>query len=93
MPISVVETMAFGLPVVTRLVGGIADFFENSRHGFASNSVNPSDFAGYIEKLISDKELYKRVSFCNYKFAQERFLASLAAKRLEKIYSQVLTMP
>lgn len=93
MPISVIETMAFGLPVVTRLVGGIADFFENSKHGFATESKNPSVFASYIEKLILDEELYKRISFYNYKFAQERFLASRAAKRLEKIYSQVLTMP
>ena len=89
MPNSVLEAMAFGLPIITRPVGGIADFFENSHHGFITKSRDPSVFANYIEKLISNKVLYKKSSLYNYKYAQENFLASKVAKVLEKIYREV----
>jgi len=67
------------------------------KHGnenvLATDSKDPAVFADYIEKLIMDKALYKKVSLCNYTYAQEHFLASRAAQRLEEIYSEVLTMP
>jgi glycosyltransferase involved in cell wall biosynthesis len=85
-PVSVIEAMAYGLPVVTRSVGGVVDFFENERNGFISQSLDPNVLAGQIERLLVDKKLYKRISLYNYQYAQSHFLASNAALRLEKIY-------
>lgn len=93
MPGSIVEAMAFGLPVITRPVGGIKDFFENEIHGFYSNSKNPSVFAELIERLIMDKVLHKKISLNNYRYAQSNFLASRAASRLENIYESMLANP
>lgn len=90
MPNSIAEAMAFGLPVVTRPVGGIVDFFENSKNGFMSESKNPTVFANYIERLFLDKELYEKIAFYNYKYAQDNFLASKVVKRIEGIYQKVL---
>ena len=89
MPNSVIEAMAFGLPVVTRSVGGLVDFFKNKKHGFITGSKDPEEFAGFIEKLYQDKNLYENISNTNYLFAQEKFLASGAAKRLEDIYKSI----
>jgi glycosyltransferase involved in cell wall biosynthesis len=85
-PVSVIEAMAYGLPVVTRSVGGVVDFFKNGRNGFISQSLDPNVLAGQIEKLLVDKKLYKKISLYNYQYAQSHFLASDAALRLEKIY-------
>lgn len=90
MPISLLEAMAFGLPVVTRPVGGVADFFENGIHGYSTTSKDATVFADFIEKLFLDKELYKKISLYNYTYAQKRFLASKVARRLEKIYEEIL---
>lgn len=38
MPISVLEAMAFSMPVITRNVGGIKDFFINGEMGFCTDS-------------------------------------------------------
>ena len=90
LPLTVTESMSFGLPVLTRPVGGIADFFKNRKHGFLTHSKNPKVFADFIERLFLDEELYKRISLFNYRYAQRNFLASQAALRLEQIYENVL---
>jgi glycosyltransferase involved in cell wall biosynthesis len=89
LPNTIIESMAFGLPVVTRPVGGIADFFRNEEHGFATTSKDPEVIAGFMERLLLDQELYRRISLFNYKYAQSKFLSSQAAKRLEEIYKSL----
>ena len=85
-PVSVIEAMAYGLPVVTRTVGGVVDFFKNARNGFMSQSLDSHVLAGHLETLLEDKKLYETISLHNYQYAQSNFLASRAALRLEKIY-------
>jgi len=89
-PVSVVEAMAFGLPVITRPVGGLVDFFKDGEHGFMSDSLEPTIVANMIERLLLDKALCDRISLTNYRYAQEHFSASDAAARLERIYSTLL---
>ena len=90
MPNVVIEAMAFGLPVVTRRVGGLADFFKDGEHGFFTTSKDPIIFADFIEKLLVNQQLYEEISLNNYQYARSNFLASCAAKRLEEIYRSVL---
>jgi len=90
LPNSVVEAIAYGLPVITRHVGGLADFFKNEKHGFITESLSPSIFAGLIERLFLDKELYNKISLYNYQYAQAHFLASTAALRLDTIYKKIV---
>jgi glycosyltransferase involved in cell wall biosynthesis len=86
MPTSVLEAMAFGLPVVTRPVGGLKDFFINGEHGFISESKEPEVIASLIEKIILDKDLWKRMSINAHEYAKEKFIASKVTQRIEKIY-------
>ena len=90
LPHTIIESMGFGLPIVTRLVGGTADFFRDGVHGFSTASKKPEDFAKMIEKLYLDKALYRKISNNNYRYAQENFMASRAALRLERIYRHAI---
>ena len=90
MPISVLEAMAFGLPVVTRPVGGINDFFEDKKMGFITESKDPGVFAKLVVKLIVNPELRREISLYNYQYAKEYFCASKVAKRLERIFEEVI---
>jgi glycosyltransferase involved in cell wall biosynthesis len=85
MPTSILEAMAFGLPVITRPVGGLKDFFENNKMGYLIESLEPEDYAQHIESLINDINLAKRMSEYNKKYAKEHFLASKVAQKLELI--------
>lgn len=93
LPNTLVEAMAFGLPVVTRLAGGIGDFFRDGEHGFATDSADPQVFAALIEKLYRDRALYRRIAMNNFEYASTHFRASHAAARLEAIFASVMESP
>jgi glycosyltransferase involved in cell wall biosynthesis len=88
-PNAIVEAMGVGLPIVTRSVGGLKDFFQNRVHGFITESKDPKVFRDFLKELLTDPVLYKQVSLNNYRYSQENFLASRAAARLEAIYRKV----
>lgn len=90
MPNSVLEAMAYGLPVVTRPVGGLRDFFEDGKMGFITESLDPVVFADLLERLLLNPELRKKIGEYNRKYAFEHFRASIVAKRLIHIYEDVL---
>lgn len=90
MPNSVLEAMAFGLPIVTRPVGGIVDLFGKGRIGFMTQSEKPEDFALLLEKFILNPELGLEIGKENYLLAVKNFSASTVAKRLRRIYANVL---
>lgn len=89
MPNSVLEAMAFGLPIITRPVGGLKDFFESGKMGFITESLEPVIFADLIGKLIENPQLRMQIAKYNHNYAKNRFMASKVANRLEDIYRQV----
>ncbi len=86
-PNTIVEAMSFGLPVVTRPVGGIADFFVSGEHGYITASTDATDFAVMLNRIIDDPEHYRKIAQNNHQYAKSHFLASQAARRLENLYS------
>lgn len=83
MPTSVLEAMAFGLPIITRPVGGLADFFKQKKNGYLIESFKPNDFALKIEHLINSPYECKEISEYNHKYAIQNFMASNVAKFIE----------
>ncbi len=90
MPNALLEAMAYGLPVITRPVGGIRDFFENGRMGFVTESLDPNVFSEYLETLILDDGLRLQIGGFNRNYAREKFSAPRVVERLESIYRQVV---
>lgn len=90
MPNSVLEAMAFGLPVVTRPVGGIKDFFMNGEHGYMTESKDPEIIATLIERIMTDRALMTKMSRTVHEYAKKRFMASSVAERLTDIYKTMM---
>jgi glycosyltransferase involved in cell wall biosynthesis len=71
-------------------VGGVADFFEDGKMGYVTESLEPGVFARYLETLICNRELRRSMGRYNRQFAWDRFRASAVAERLLHIYEEVL---
>jgi glycosyltransferase involved in cell wall biosynthesis len=84
-----VEAMAVGLPVVTRTVGGIKDFFVQRRHGFTTDSKDPAVFAEFIRELCEDRDLYQEVSRANHDYACRHFAVPEVRRRIESLYTSI----
>lgn len=83
MATSVLEAMAFGLPVLTAPVGGIVDFFEDGKMGFLIQEYNSEKYSIAMELLIEDQSLYEKIKQTNYNYAQKHFMASTVAEKME----------
>lgn len=88
-PNVIVEAMAFGLPVISRPVGGIPDFFQNGVHGYLTPSTAPEEFARLIIRVTEDRERYRHMAHANHQYGSAHFLASEAAHRLDRIYTSL----
>lgn len=88
MPTVVLEAMAFGLPIVTRAVGGLCDFFENGKMGGITTSQNAEDFVKLINPLLDNPALVKEISYYNHQYAKKHFMASTVARNIENILKQ-----
>ena len=89
LPISVLEAMAFGLPIVTRPVGGLKELLVNGKHGFVTESKDPLVIADLIEKLIDQPQLAEGISRNVHKLAKETFTASSVAARFSRIFREI----
>jgi glycosyltransferase involved in cell wall biosynthesis len=89
MPLSVLEAMAAGLPVICTRVAGLGDFFEDGRMGYSTESASVASFVDKITQLILHSEKLAEISLYNRQFAHSRFRATVVAGRLRSIYDML----
>jgi len=89
MPTSVLEAMAFGLPIISRPVGGLNDFFEEGKMGHLIASHNCIEYAEKIIELLEDSNRCKEIGKYNQNYSKEHFMASKVALEIESILSYV----
>jgi len=89
LPVSVIECMAFGLPVVTTRLRGIEDAVEHGVDGFLISAGNVVELSETLIALLKDPTLRERVGIAARAKATKKFSADATLRRLEDIYAQV----
>lgn len=92
MATTVLEAMAFGLPVISRPVGGVKDFWQDGDMGYLLESLDSQDYAARIERLICAPRLVQHISSFNRQYARQHFLASEVAKKFEEDVRKHITI-
>lgn len=72
LPVSIMEAMACGLPVIANNIRGNSDLIQHNVNGYLYNNDSVS-LAQYIIKLISSPEKYIEISNKNFVTAKKRF--------------------
>ena len=91
MPASVLEALAFGIPVIARPMGGLRDFFVDGEHGYLTDSTDPGAITSLIRSVITDVGLWRKMSVAAHEYAVGRFLGSMVASRVVDVYRAILT--
>lgn len=71
-PVSVIEAMSLGLPIVSTNVGGLPYLIENNNTGLLVDANNVEKMVEAVEKLLQDVELTQRLSN-NARLMAEKF--------------------
>lgn len=81
-PMSVLESMAHGLPIVAPNVGGFSEIIEDGVQGYLIEDRDPKKFSGKCIKLFEDKKLLKKMS----EAAREKVVQNFSVDKMIKQY-------
>ena len=88
-PVSILEAMGFGIPIISTHIGGVPEMIENGKTGILFEAGNINELTDALEKLTANKNL--RIEFGKNAWitATEKFSPKIILKKLEDIYEKV----
>ena len=87
---SILESMAFGIPVIATNDGGTVEIIESNYNGFLVEAFNSEILAIKILDLLDDKELYKKMSKNARKTVSEKFSLPKMTNNFVELYNSML---
>jgi len=82
LPISVLEAISFGLPVITTNVGGLKYFFQDEIMGKMIDPQNTNQLKDAIEALLKNKKQINIITNFNFNYGQKYLTNTVMAQRL-----------
>lgn len=85
-PYALLEAMSAGLPVVASRIPGIEEVVRHGETGFLADIEDPHDIAGWVAKLLSDRELRCSMGRTGRELVKERYSIERFIDRLGSLY-------
>lgn len=89
LPISVLEAMSYGLPVVATDVGGISEAVEDGVSGYLMQPGDCAKLGQSIEYLATSADLRRQMGQSGYALASRKFSLAVIVQKLEALYDQL----
>ncbi len=91
LPVSVLEAMAAGKPIVATAAGGIPDAIADGETGLLVEPRNPAAVADAIRRLLGDERLRRSLGEAAARKVEEQYSAYSLASRVGALYSELFT--
>lgn len=89
LPISILEAMSYGMPIISTPVGGIPEIVSNGENGYLVEPGNKEDIYKAIISLLNDLDLRNRMGSVSLSRVGEH-LPEYVEKQLETLYDSLL---
>jgi glycosyltransferase involved in cell wall biosynthesis len=89
-PVSVIEAMASGRPVVGTRVGGLPDLITEGQNGYLVTPRDADGLAEAILRLLNDEETALRMGRVGREAARQRFTIDRLTSGMESLYQRLL---
>jgi glycosyltransferase involved in cell wall biosynthesis len=93
MPLSVLEAMAAGLPVVATDVGDVDQVVEEGVTGYVVPKQSPEQLAAALRKLLVDRELRQQLGAAGRERARRQFSGAATAAAVGEVYAALRRTP
>ena len=90
LPISVLEAMLFGLPIISTNVGGLKYFIEEEKMGYLVEPQSVENLVEKIELLMHERERMMEMSAYNFEYAKKNLTNSVMAERLHQHFKELV---
>lgn len=89
-PMSVLEAMAYGAPLVAPEVGGFPEIIQSGVHGFLVKERKAENFAAACLKIIRDPDRHREMSLQARARIERHFSAAAMAANYRAVYGEVV---
>jgi glycosyltransferase involved in cell wall biosynthesis len=88
--ISNIEAMGRGIPVISFGIGGSLEYSLNGTTGYVVDKPAPSDVAVSLQRLLTDANLYEKMSEASVNLVKSRFLMDHMVEKYMQLYIGLL---
>lgn len=89
MPMSILEAMSYGYPILASNVAGIPEMVEHGVNGLLFNPGDLDVIEEYLKKLCGDEDLRDMMGLNSKQLVHDRFRTDLILNKLVDIYKQI----
>lgn len=89
LPLSVLECLAIGVPVISTPVGCLPEFLKDGENVLFFDFGNSDKLAEQMIKLIEDGELYEKLSRSGIEIIEQSFTSGRVFEKLNRIYGEL----
>jgi glycosyltransferase involved in cell wall biosynthesis len=89
MPMTILEAMSYGIPVVAPNVGGLKEMLEDGKEGYLVNGREPEEFAKRCLHLYENRTLGLSMGAFGRKRVAEEFSNEIMARGYNFLYRQI----
>lgn len=92
LPISIIEAMRAGMPIIASDVGGVNELVQDGVNGFLIPRGNISELVEKLKYIIHHRERIKSMGAASRKIYEEEYTADRMNKKILSVYNEVIAV-